>query len=110
MTTLIRNEENISSEKFFQRIHQVEVDYVNYWKEHTLWHWEFWLSVALSVIPWIVWIILRKRGSEARLILAGSFGLSVASWLDFLGLVLGSGIILEEYCPPFQRFYLGILL
>ncbi|WP_374049850.1 CBO0543 family protein [Neobacillus sp. PS3-34] len=45
--------EIISSDKFFQRIHQVEVDYVNHWKEHTLWHWEFWLSVALSIIPWL---------------------------------------------------------
>ncbi|MDQ6596438.1 hypothetical protein E2K98_28315 [Bacillus salipaludis] len=89
MTPLIRKEKIISSDKFFQRIHQVEVEYVNYWKEHTLWHWEFWVSVALSIIPWLVWIILRKRGSEARLLLAGIFGLSVASWLDFLGLVFG---------------------
>lgn len=89
MKPLINKEEIISSDKFFERIHQVEVDYVSYWKVHTLWHWEFWLSVALSIIPWIVWIILRKRGSEARLLLAGSFGLSVASWLDFLGLVFG---------------------
>ncbi|MDQ6600994.1 hypothetical protein [Bacillus salipaludis] len=89
MTPLIRKEKIISSDKFFQRINQVEVEYVNYWKEHTLWNWEFWVSVALSIIPWLVWIILRKRGSEARLLLAGIFGLSVASWLDFLGLVFG---------------------
>jgi hypothetical protein len=53
MKPLISKEEIRSSEEFFQRIHQVEVDYFYDWKEHTLWHWDFWLSVALSIISWL---------------------------------------------------------
>jgi magnesium-transporting ATPase (P-type) len=77
------------SGEFFKRIHQVEVDYLKYWQENTLWHWTFWLSLSLSIIPWIVWFLFRKRSSEARLLLAGSFGIMIASLLDFLGLVFG---------------------
>lgn len=84
------DQKNIEKQgEFFERIHRVEVDYIKYWKQHTLWHWDFWISVALAIIPWIIWFIFRKRGCEARLLLAGSFGLIMASWLDFLGLVLG---------------------
>ena len=105
MKSLIKKEEIISSNKFFERIHQVEVDYESYWKVHTLWHWEFWVSVALSIIPWIVWIILRKRGSGARLLLAGSFGLIVATWLDFLGLVFGLWHYSGRVLPTIPTFF-----
>lgn len=94
-----------NSEEFFQRIHQVQVDYFNYWKEYTLWHWEFWLSVVLSIIPWFVWFILRKRGSEARLLLAGVFALSIASWFDFLGLIFGSWHYSGRVLPTIPSFF-----
>ncbi|WP_066307235.1 CBO0543 family protein [Bacillus sp. FJAT-29814] len=104
MTPLISNEEIKNSDEFFQRIHQVQVDYLSYWKVNTLWHWEFWLSVALSTIPWVIWILLRKRGSEARLLLAGGFGLIVSAWFDFLGLVLGFWHYAGRVLPTIPTF------
>lgn len=77
------------TEEFFKRIYEVEKDYLFYWKEHTLWNWDFWLSFSLAIIPWVVWFIVRKRGSEARLLLAGCFAIIISSWFDFLGLVFG---------------------
>lgn len=105
MKSLISKEEIGKSEEFFQRIHQVEVDYFTYWKEHTLLHWEFWLSVALSIIPWLVWLLIRKRGSESRLLLAGGFTLCIASWFDFLGLVFGSWHYSGRALPTIPSFF-----
>ncbi|SEN86152.1 hypothetical protein SAMN05192533_12349 [Mesobacillus persicus] len=90
MKQLLDQEKIRESKEFFDRIHQVEVDYLKYWQEHTVWHWDFWLSWLLAILPWVIWFLVRKRGSEGRLLLAGSFGLIIASWLDFLGLVFGS--------------------
>ncbi|MFD2444092.1 CBO0543 family protein [Bacillus sp. CGMCC 1.16607] len=89
MAPLISEEEINRSDEFFEQIHKIEKEYFHYWIENTLWDWEFWLSIFLSVFPWIVWLIVRKRGSEARLLLAGSFALIIASWLDFLGIIFG---------------------
>ncbi|NRD77072.1 hypothetical protein HPT25_06120 [Bacillus sp. BRMEA1] len=105
MRPLVSEDEIRSSDRFFQRIHRVEAEYAAYWREHTLWHWEFWLSVALAIIPWFVWLILRKRGSEARLLLAGIFGLSIASWLDFLGLVFGLWHYSGRVLPTIPAFF-----
>jgi hypothetical protein len=89
MEPLFGKEQIKKSNEFFERIHEVEVDYLNYWQDNALYSWGFWLSVFLSIIPWVIWFLVRKRGSEARLLMAGGFGLIVASWLDFLGLVFG---------------------
>lgn len=89
MKSLISEHEIMKTDEFFNRIHQAEIDYYHYWKEVTFGDWEFYLSIALSVIPWLLWIILRKRGSEARLLLVGGFVLVLASFLDFIGVVFG---------------------
>lgn len=78
-----------NSDEFFDQITQIELDYLQYWREHILWHWEFWLSLSLTLFPWIVWFIFRKRGSEARLLLSGCFVIIVSSGLDFLGIIFG---------------------
>lgn len=89
MKPLLDEEKIKKSDEFYDKIHQVEMEYMKYWQESTLWHWDFWLSLLLVIVPWIVWFIVRKRGSEARLLLAGGFVLIISSWLDFLGIVLG---------------------
>ncbi|WP_423798063.1 hypothetical protein [Neobacillus sp. SAB-20_R2A] len=110
MPRLISKDEINNSEEFYERIHQVQVDYFYYWKEHTLWHKEFWLSLALAIIPWLIWFLIRKRGSEARLLLAGAFGIIVASWLDFLGIIFGLWHYSGRLLPTirFQPFSPGI--
>jgi hypothetical protein len=105
MKSLIDEKEINESKKFFDRIHQVELDYVKYWTENTLWHWEFWVSWCLTIMPWVVWCLLRKRGSEARLLLAGSFGLIIASWLDFLGLLFGTWHYSGRALPTIPTFF-----
>jgi hypothetical protein len=89
MKTLQDSEKIKDTHKFYEKFHQIEMDYKDYWLEHTLWHWEFWLSISLTIVPWILWFIFRKRGSEARLLLAGLFVICIASFLDFIGVASG---------------------
>lgn len=89
MKRLIDEEKIKKTNEFYEKIHQIEMEYYNYWKEHTLWHWEFWLSLVLTFSPWVLWFIFRKRGSEARLLLAGTFTLVVASTFDLFGVAFG---------------------
>ncbi|MFS0671630.1 CBO0543 family protein [Ornithinibacillus sp. 179-J 7C1 HS] len=89
MKPLLDEEKIEGTKEFYMKIHNVEMEYLEYWKENTLWHWEYWLSVFLTLFPWVLWIMFRKRGSEARLLLAGSIVIIISSWLDFLGVILG---------------------
>ncbi len=62
------------------------------------WHW--WLGLALTVLPWALWVYLRVRASRRgdtafvrehtrRLLAAGFLTLVLASVLDMTGIYLG---------------------
>lgn len=61
----------------------------DYWKTNSLWTWRWWLAVFLSVAPWVLWGIVRKKDSTLRLLSAASFAASVAIFFDTAGVVAG---------------------
>lgn len=93
------------SKKLYEEIYQTHMKYLSFWKETTLWHWEFWFSLFLIVCPWIIWWLCRKRGSEGRLLLVGFFVLLVASWLDFLGVAFGAWFYTGKAVPVMPTFF-----
>lgn len=89
MGPLLDSDKIKTTDKFYEQIHQINVEYYEFWKENTLWHWDFYLSIVLAVTPWMIWFFFRKKGSEGRLLLVGSFVVIITSWLDFLGVISG---------------------
>jgi len=55
------------------------------WLVDTLWTWQWWLLIALFVLPWIVWWHLVDRKRLTEICLFGMFVLATASWMDELG-------------------------
>jgi hypothetical protein len=82
----------------YKEITRVNDKYVNYWKDNTLFHWDFWVSCFLLLAPIIFWVIFRKKESTSRLLYAGFFVLLISCWLDFMGVMFG------------KWYYTGILL
>ncbi|MDP4093974.1 MAG: CBO0543 family protein [Bacillota bacterium] len=76
-------------ENAYELISQANKDMINLWLKHTLFGWQWWLGLALTIIPWVLWIILRKKESTNRLLFAGLFIILIASWLDLVGILFG---------------------
>lgn len=55
------------------------------WLQNTVFTWQWWLLVVLSIIPWILWryVVNKKRLTE--IVLLGLFVLITATWMDDLG-------------------------
>lgn len=72
------------------------------WKEYLLFTWEWWIAIFLTIGPWIVWVIFRKKESTDRLLYAGFFIIIISSWLDHLGVIKGMWIYYVDvfYCVP----------
>ena len=70
-------------------ISQANKEMISVWFKYTLFTWQWWVGVALTIIPWVLWIIFRKKESTNRLLLAGFFVILISSWLDFIGLLFG---------------------
>lgn len=70
---------------------------IQIWLDHVLFSGLWWMGVALSIIPWILWFVFRKRDSTDRLLYIAFYVMSVAVVLDILGDQLG-GLALSLSC------------
>jgi len=73
----------------YHAIHEIHKNTVQIWLHTSLFTWEWWLGVGLTVIPWVIWFVFRKQDSTDRLLYAGLFIMIIALWLDFIGVSLG---------------------
>ncbi|WP_085521659.1 CBO0543 family protein [Tuberibacillus sp. Marseille-P3662] len=76
-------------DRYYQRFHQLQADMLDYWIDHTLFHWDFWISVILTIFPWIVWFWVCDKQNFGRILFAGCLVIIIASYMDFLGTALG---------------------
>ena len=74
------------------------------WKHEVLFTWEWWLGIALTIIPWIIWFILRKKGSSGRLLYAGTFVALVSLSLDNIGVQLSAWNYLKPVTPVIPSY------
>lgn len=72
--------------EFYSEIAKTNQDYLNYWLNNTLFHWDFWVSLIIfTIVPIVFWIKIRKKESSNRLLFSGMFVFIISSWFDFLG-------------------------
>ncbi len=77
----LQNEiERIAQE--YEKIHN-EVEAL--WSSQIVFTWHWWLDVGLSVLPWVLWLIVRDRKRQHSLFYAGLFAMLVAVMLDKVG-------------------------
>ena len=60
-----------------------------YWVNHTLFTWQWWVGILLTIVPWVLWIIIRNKDSSNRLLFVGFFVMIFTSYLDFIGVEYG---------------------
>lgn len=72
----------------YYSLHKVQLNYFDLWKKNILFTWRWWFCLALIIIPWILWFIVRKKNSSDRLLYAGFLSLILSSFLDMVGVVL----------------------
>lgn len=61
------------------------MEYRTIWKDGMLFTWQWWLLLALAVLPWVAWCFRRKKDSTNRLLYVGFFSILVAKLLDTIG-------------------------
>jgi hypothetical protein len=73
---------------------QNEIEFLIYrkieiWSDYVLFSGLWWMGVGLSIIPWIIWFVIRKRDSTDRLLYTAFYVMAVALISDVLGDQLG---------------------
>lgn len=75
--------------EIYARFHEVHEDFFELWSKHTFLHWDWWVSVGLSLLTWYLWWKVRRKESTQRLLYVGFFMMNLSFFLDYLGTSAG---------------------
>jgi hypothetical protein len=73
----------------YDKNNELDAYYLELWKTSIVFSWRWWLAVGLIVLPWTLWLIVRKRESAHRLLFVGAAIAILSTFLDMVGIVLG---------------------
>lgn len=54
-----------------------------------LFTWQWWIALAMMIVPWIVWLVLRDRKKSARIFSAGLLVMIISEIMDAFGVSFG---------------------
>jgi hypothetical protein len=82
------------------------------WADYMVFTWHWWIDVALAVLPWILWFIVRDRKNTHNLMYAGFFTMLAATLLCMVGVSQGGwnyNTLLLPYLPEYLPWDLTIM-
>ncbi len=71
------------------KFHEANADVFRLWVSDMVFSWQWWVVVALTVLPWVFWFIVRRKECSDRLLYAGFITMIMASYLDMTGMSIG---------------------
>ncbi len=54
-----------------------------------LFTWQWWFGIVLFIVPWIIWLLFRKKDSTARLLTGGLITIILSIVIDLIAVTLG---------------------
>lgn len=100
------------SDFLYGKLHNIHIEYYNFWKNNILFTWRWWIALALIILPWIIWLLLRKKESTDRLLYVAFFVMVFSSALDDIGLTMNLWsypVIAFPLMPDFVTFDVSVL-
>ncbi|WP_332694567.1 CBO0543 family protein [Halalkalibacter lacteus] len=86
-TYLIKEAEKL--EELYKQVSEHTNAKYSIWVDSVLFTWQWWVGVSLSMLPWVLWIVFRRKESTLRLLTVGFFVMFLSTFLDSLGVQLG---------------------
>lgn len=62
---------------------------IQIWIDYVLFSGLWWMGVGLSIIPWIIWFVIRKKESTDRLLYIAFYVMTISVLLDIIGDQIG---------------------
>lgn len=72
-------------DEVYNLVAQGNFKFYRIWADNIVFSWRWWLSVVLSIVPWIFWIKIRSKNNTARLLFVGLVVCMTTALLDNLG-------------------------
>ncbi|WHY94563.1 CBO0543 family protein [Neobacillus cucumis] len=90
--------------ELYKEVDKANDKYFDLWKEHTYLHWDWWFSLELTIIPWLIWWRYRDKENTARYMFSAFFIIIISSWMDFIGVVCGFWYYTGKVIPTIPSY------
>jgi hypothetical protein len=77
---------------------------IEIWINNIVFSGLWWMGVALTIIPWIIWLLFRERDSSDRILYAGFFVMVISVCLDAIGDQYGLWTYRFNVIPVFPAY------
>ena len=100
------------SNSLYGKLYNTHIEFFDFWKSNILFTWRWWIAVSFIVLPWIIWLFIRKKESTDRLLYVAFFVIVFSSALDDIGLTMNLWnypTIVFPLMPEFITFDVSVL-
>jgi len=100
------------SDSLYGKLYNTHVEFFDFWKSNILFTWRWWIAISFIVLPWIIWLFIRKKESTDRLLYVALFVMIFSSALDDIGLTMNLWnypTIVFPLMPEFITFDVSVL-
>lgn len=77
------------SAEAYRRTERANAELLRDWRRHQVFTGAWWINVALTLCPWLIWGRVRPKKSTYRLLFTGAVMIVLSSYQDFIGVTFG---------------------
>ncbi|MGN7942496.1 MULTISPECIES: CBO0543 family protein [Bacillaceae] len=96
---------NKDIQKVYSKYQDSHNSFVDTWQQMILYSARWWLGLALSILPWLLWWKLHNKSYTGDLLRAGFFMAIISLILDSIGLQLGLWIYPYNMFPFITGYF-----
>ena len=99
------------SYSLYEKLYLTHTQFYTFWKNNVLLTWRWWILLLLSILPWTIWLLVRKKESTDRMLYIAFFVMIFYSAFDMIGVSLNlwyHPVTLLPLMPGFVTFDLYI--
>jgi len=100
------------SYSLYEKLYLTHTQFYTFWKNNVLLTWRWWILLLLSILPWTIWLLVRKKESTDRMLYIAFFVMIFYSAFDMIGISLNlwyHPVTLLPLMPGFVTFDLCVL-
>ncbi|MTV48309.1 hypothetical protein GJ688_04835 [Heliobacillus mobilis] len=101
---MLPHEHTTGTALIYQQLTELQQQFYSIWLSEMLFTWRWWVSVLLTIVPWLLWLRYRNPESKHRLLLAGFFSMIAALTLDTIGSIIGLWFYDYKALPLFPHY------
>ena len=92
-------------EEAYKMIAKENNEIVRVWFTQVIFSWRWWISIALSILPWFIWVKVRDKKDKFRLLFIGLIVMLTTVSLDNLGIAFGLWYYAWKPLPISNSFF-----